>query len=640
MCGFVSAIALDCNARIDRSAVESAAALMRHRGPDSINFKHDAFFSFGHTRLNIVDANPRSNQPLMDVAGRVIVVFNGEIYNYRELRRELSARGSKFQTTSDTEVLVNAYIEWGDEMLSRLDGIFAFVIFDTRSNRAIAARDRLGVKPIYYRMRDDMIVLASEPKAIARAFATDITVDPATISAYLTFRDAIEPEQWDTGVRQLPPGHYLSISRGKVDVLRYWSLSDFEEAKTDQSNIASALGRAVRDQISADAPFGVLLSGGIDSSVLAREAFLESQKHPASSMRAYTASITDPHSDESAYAAEVAEYLNIPLAMVAVEPLISPDTLSTLTNFRDCPLGMHNEIAMYALARAVRSDAKILLCGEGADEGFGGYTRMFRLPFDAARARCFNRMPVVPREWMMNKFDIPPFSDANPMSLFFSRYGYFSQAEKAALMLPDVWRKIDGDSRLWTHVQERLSPVRDYPLFTQISYFFLVLHLPALLHMIDGVTMAASVEARVPFCDHRLIELALKLPHSLKLAWRSPLRHFAALFQRISEFSERADHGKVVIRDLYRGKLPPSVFARRKLGFPTPLRQWMWGQLRDLTYLMFERCSSPLWEYFDRRIIDDWLEQSRRGNDAPSRKLWMLMALGVFLQNRSSAAVY
>ncbi|ABD89403.1 asparagine synthase (glutamine-hydrolyzing) [Rhodopseudomonas palustris] len=638
MCGFVAAIALTDHASIDRRSVELATDLLGHRGPDASNLVHDSQFSFGHRRLSIIDLGARSDQPFSDPSESVTLVYNGEIYNYRELRRELAAKGAQFRTTGDTEVVLQAYLIWGDDLVHHLDGIFAFVLFDRRRRRALVVRDPLGVKPVYYARHGDILLVGSEPKAITAFNGFKVSLDAATISAFLTFRYAIEAEQWICGVLQLLPGHRLRVESGRVDNSAYWRVEAARPCVAGAEGVAAAIRHAVSSQLLSDVPVGLLLSGGVDSSVIAAAATVATEALGEPPLRAYTAALADSRCDETRYAAEVATHLNIPLTPVAVEPLVLRETVDMLVNCRDGPLGMHNEIAMFALASAVRRDAKVLLCGEGADETFAGYTRLFRLPFDIARIRGLSRLPAVVRGPLARAIDVPEFCPTDPMSLFFERYGYFSQHEKAELFRPEVWEAIDHDRRLWSYIDDRLRPSADRPLIDRIGHFFVGLHLPGLLGMIDGTTMAAGVEARVPFCDRRLVELALSLPQQDKIMWRSRLHGIRAAFQPIARFSEQADCSKVVIRRIYGESLPKNVTSRRKMGFPTPLRAWIWGQLAELRQDMLESAASPLFMYFREQPIRCWLEKSRRGDDGPSRKLWMLMTLGVFLSGLTHGA--
>jgi asparagine synthase (glutamine-hydrolysing) len=634
MCGFVAAIALAPGALIDRRAVERATELLYHRGPDATSVMHDNQFSFGHRRLRIIDLDKRSDQPFSD--HEVTLVYNGEIYNFRELRHELTDKGAQFRTTGDTEVVLQAYLAWGDDCVHHLEGIFAFVLFDRRQQRALVVRDHLGVKPVYYARHGDVLLVGSEPKVIMEFDEFNVSLDPATLSAFLTFRHAIESEQWVRGIHQLLPGCRLSVEADRLNLSAYWRADAIQRPYSEPEEFAVALRNAVRSQLVSDVPIGLLLSGGLDSSVIAVEATRAARMDNNFPLHSYTALFQEEKYNETHYAAEVAAHLDIPLRAVEIEPYVSRKTIEMLVCRRDAPLGMHNEIPMYALAAEVRRDAKVLICGEGADEALAGYTRLFRLPFDIERINRLAWLPVIARQHLARIMNIPETCPSDAMSLFFERYSYFSQAEKQALFRPEIWDMINHDSRLWTAVNARLSGCAGRPLFDRISHFFVGLHLPGLLGMIDGTTMAASVEARVPFCDRHLIEIAFALRQQDKLDWRSPLHRLSAILQPISRFSERADCGKVVVRRTYSGSLPKRTTTRRKMGFVTPLKAWIWGPLGELRQEMLESPSSPLFTYFREEPVRLWLEQSCRGDDKSSRKLWMLITLGVYLNRLSN----
>jgi asparagine synthase (glutamine-hydrolysing) len=630
MCGFVAAIALAPDVPIDRHAVERATDLLVHRGPDAGSVVHSQQFSFGHRRLSIIDTGQRSGQPFTTEGATLI--YNGEIYNFRDLKRGLMDKGVRFQTSGDTEVVLQAYLYWGDECVHHLNGIFAFVVYDQRKQRAFIARDHLGVKPVYYARHGDNFLVASEPKALAEFDRFGETPDPAVISAFLTFRYALETEQWIKGVNQLLPGHCISIEGGRPRLRQYWSADEVQQSNVRPEDYTDALSAAIEGQLVSDVPIGLLLSGGVDSSIVAFEASKAVRRGSCRPISSYTALFEEQARNEVGYAAEVAGQLAMPLHKVAINPRVSSSTVEKLVHCRDAPLGMHNEIAMYALALEARQSAKVLLCGEGADEALAGYTRLFRLPFDVQRMKCIAHMPAGLGQRLARALALPqtlPSDDA--MSFFFTRYSYFSQSEKQALFHPEIWKAIDGDSRLWAAVGDRLKASTKRPLFDRITQFFVSLHLPGLLGMVDGTTMAASVEARVPFCDRRLMELALGLRQKDKLQWRSPLHCLVACLQPITQFSEQADYGKAVLRHAYRAKLPQQTLTRRKMGFSTPLGAWIWGPLAELRQEMLESSGSPLFSYFRKDPLPLWMESSRRGDDESSRKLWMLMTLGVHL---------
>ncbi|WP_407114531.1 asparagine synthase (glutamine-hydrolyzing) [Bradyrhizobium sp. LMG 9283] len=627
ICGFIGRIT-------DKSVTERNLArcvqTLAHRGPDASGTCVTPSFAFAHRRLAIIDLDSRSNQPFFDEELGLAVTYNGEIYNYRDLRRDLLRRGYRFRTGSDTEVLCKAFACWGIDSLKRLRGMFAFAIHDQKTGTAFLVRDRLGIKPLYYARVDNGFVFASQPSAILHWPRVRSKRDPVGISSFLSYRAIFGERTLYADIRKLQPGTWLKITDQSHEHARWWDPARLDDS-VDCDSLDALIGSAVEEHLLADTPIAALLSGGLDSSVLA----FELSRHFAQSPTCFTGIVCDDVYDESPYAVEVAKSLKLPHVLVRLPGATSLDVVKRLTALRGHPIGMHNEAAMYLLARAVAHSHKVLLTGEGADEIFLGYSRIFRLPFDLRRQALLSALPNVIGRPARRRLGLPKF-ETREFEFFLARYTYFPQSEKMELAT-SAWRKdIVDDADLIDWMNNAYHSGGATP-DERIRHFFVRHHLPALLEMVDNTTMAAGVESRVPFTDHRIVALALRMSPSEHLRWKNLFAPIRAAFAPIEEFSETLDVSKAALRTLYRNRLPASVITRKKLGFPLPLGKWAIDQssapFRDLIF----GGSPAIADYLDIGALRRWYtSRSQAANDTFGKQLWLICNLEIFLRQLSS----
>lgn len=615
--------------------VLACTGVLGHRGPNARGVRTGRGFAFGHTRLAIIDLDHRADQPFEDPATGATITYNGEIYNHRELREELESSGYTFVTRSDTEVLLRVLLHWGEPGLSRLNGMFAFALHDPKSKQTLLVRDRIGVKPLYYVERPEGVLFASQLSALLAWPGVSSRADPIGISSFLSYRSVIGERTLIQGIRKLEPGRLARIRNGRLTIQRWWKPSvGFKEhgQRTEPEEIRFLIGDAVSQQLEADVPVATLLSGGLDSSILAYEISARSSRK----VTCFSAAVPFAGYNETSFAREVAQHLDLPHRVVDISCPTDIGAVSDLIRLRGHPLGMHNETAMYALAREVALEQKVVLSGEGADEIFAGYSRIFRLPFDKKRAAFLSRFPVSIRGPLASYWELP-IHQLDDMEMFLSRYSYFPLEEKLGLATSGWRRDMDEDSELNHHFAREFSESGD-SLFDRISNVFIGTHLPALLEMVDNTTMAAGLEARVPFTDHRLVEASLRLPPANKLAWKSVLAGLGAFLAPVSSFSERLDTSKVVLRELYRDVLPNSVINRSKMGFPLPLGEWASTDASlPFRNLLFGKAAPAVADYIDLGKLRQWYE--RRGttpDDAFGKQLWLICNLEIFLRQLTS----
>jgi asparagine synthase (glutamine-hydrolysing) len=603
---------------------------LAHRGPDDRGELRHGPVWLGHTRLAVLDPSDTAAQPMEYRDGDLALAYNGEIVNYQSLRGQLTRLGHRFRTTSDTEVLLAAYHQWGLDCLSRLAGMFAFALHDRRTGEVVLARDRLGVKPLYYGSADGRVAFCSQPAGVLDCLpALGRRLNPVALSSFLAFRQPLTEDTYFQGVRSLPPGHWLRVREGRCELGQWWRLG--QHPAEDLSGPLDALvGSVVRETSVSDVPLAVLLSGGLDSSVIA----CELSQGTGAELLTVTASVPGAGYNEVEEARATAHALG---ARHLTVPVSAQDYLAEaaeLTRLKGQPLGMHNEVALYLLAKAVKQHATVVMSGEGADELFSGYGRIFRLPFDARRLSVARQLPAPLRRRLLHAAGLSERDmGLDTLDLFLSRYSYWPAEERLPLYSDDMRAAVHEDKAVVAAVERSFAEVADEPLSRQLTHFFTTMHLRGLLDVMDTSFMAAGVEVRVPFTDHRIVGAAMALAERDRLRWRGPLAWARALGEPVARLSERRDITKYALRQAYRHRLPPDVTARRKLPFPVPLSRWLLEDRRaEVDGLLFGP-DARLPAVFDRDRLRGWAD-SLNGNssDTYGRRLWLLVGAELWLR--------
>ena len=484
MCG----ILYTDNRSISKPLFLKTLKLMHHRGPDTSNYYQtlDGVL-FGHNRLKILDLDDRSNQPFWSHDERYIIIFNGEIYNYQELARQFNI---KQKTTSDTELLIELYDLMGPKMLDYLNGMFAIVILDTLTNDLFVARDRLGIKPLYIAKSGKNITLASEIAAIINLMGK-IKFDEIGTRQYRKLRTFFNGHTMYSGVKLFPAGHYMF--NGKIQ--RYWELPQGEQSPPDDEELYELLKTSVNYRCISDVPIGSFLSGGLDSTIIA-----------ALAMKPHTWTVGFINNNEFKWAKLVAEHLHFDHSQILIDEKEFLSLAGSMIQKRKEPLSVPNEILIYKMTRSVKEKNTVILSGEGADELFFGYDRIFNWAME--------------NEWDIKQFD--------------KLYSYGSNDDIEIL-------------------EDILAPFMSYGKTIDIvAAFFQIAHLHGLLRRLDNATMLCSVEARVPFVDHRLVERMAGVPF---------------------EYRMNSSQVKAPLKRLFNELIPEEIIKRQKIGFPVPLHQ-------------------------------------------------------------------
>jgi asparagine synthase (glutamine-hydrolysing) len=615
MCGIAGLLNFDRQEPVDRNLVVAMTRAIAHRGPDAEGIWVEGPVGLGHRRLSIIDLSAAAEQPMVSDDGQLRIVYNGEIYNFRALRRTLQAQGYAFRTASDTEVILQAYRHYGMDFVTHLRGMFAFAIWDARQRVLLLARDRIGIKPLYYRVGGDYISFASELKSLLVDPRTPREVDPAALSDFLHLLSIPDPRSILKGVSKLEAGHMLVVRDGRVQDRQYWDVP--LHAAPRSISLADAcvefderFGDAVRSHLVADVPVGAFLSGGVDSSSVV--AFMG----PEASSGMHTYSVVfrgDDVFDEGPYARLVAErygtaHREIDLGAEA------GDFLPTMAWHCDEPFAVSSALGIYFLARAAREDGvKVVLTGDGGDEVFAGYTWKH---VDSSRAPMLNSRilhGVLARAGGIGQRLAPGLRLWRAMARgrgeperYIDAFACFRDIELVQFVQPDLWPRLQHEwsgnitARHYRSVAGQQQLTRK--LYTDMKSVLI----SEMLTKVDRLTMAAGIEARVPFLDHELVEWAFSLPNDLKL---------------------RDGEGKFLVKRALESRLPAEILYRPKAGFNLPLGKWLRSGLKEMVGDLLSRTTVARRGYFKPDVVSTMVDRHMKGGDDIGNRLFVLLML-------------
>ena len=617
MCGIAGLYYPATPKPVDPARIAAMIAAQAHRGPDGRDVWTAPGVGFGHLRLAIIDV-AGSPQPMHD--GALTLIYNGEIYNFAELRAELEAKGARFRTQGDSEVLLHGWRAWGPDMLSRLNGMFAFAIHDADRSQLFLARDRFGVKPLHYaELSDGALAFASELKGLIAHPLLRREIEPRAVEDYMALGYVPDDTCIVAGVKKLPAGNFLLVERGKpVPAPRRWWDLDFTQrakgsAKDLQAELVHHLRAGVRSRMVADVPLGAFLSGGVDSSAVVA---LMAEASPRA-VKTCTIGFDEADHDESAYAELIAKRF----ATDHRSRVVRSDDMAlidTLVAAFDEPFADASALATYQVCALARETVTVALSGDGADEAFAGYRR---LRFHAAEERVRGLFPARMRERLFGtlgryypKADWAPRAfRAKTTLLELASDGPSAYANAIGVTTPAMRSRLYTDSfrrALAGHAGEariietmRTAPARDGLDAAQYADFQ---HwLPGdILTKVDRTSMTVSLEAREPLLDHRLVEFAATLPASMRI---------------------RGGQGKWLMKKAMEPWLPKEVLYRPKMGFVTPVSAWLRGPLADQAAMLAK--SPVLGPWFDRMAVESMAEAHRTGRAEHGRTLWQLLML-------------
>ena len=621
MCGIVGMIQLDGKAP-DAALLHAMGDRIAHRGPDDLGTFVDGAVGLHHRRLSIIDL-ATGHQPM--TAGEVTVAFNGEIYNYLELRATLRGRGHEFTTASDTEVLLHAYLEHGLDFVHQLNGMFACLIYDGARRRVVVARDHFGIKPLYYHRGPRCLLYASEIKALLAHPSVRAQVAAPALEDYVTFQFTLGDSTLFRDVHKVEPAHLhvFDLATQELTVRRYWEPDYASRAAGKEAELVdelrSLLDDSVRLQMRSDVPVGTYLSGGLDSSAVTMLA----ARHAGEPLHTFTGAFDlGPQYDESRYARIVAAAAGATDTVVYATESEFVDLLPKLVWHMDEPAAGPGLFPQYVVAREARKHVKVCLGGQGADEIYAGYARYSIAYLEQALKAAINGTSeegaaAIPLEDVSRT--LSGLKDYQPLLQRFFSAGLFDPVERRYFRLID---RTEGALSLYSSdflgqygreaVFDRYAAVFNRPqtpsYFDRMTYFDMMTSLPALLQVEDRVSMAVSLESRVPLLDYRMVELMARIPAPVKF---------------------RSAEVKYLFKQVVGAYVPPQILARKdKMGFPVPLQQWARGKARDFFHdtLLSRACRER--GLYDMRAVAQLLEHDA----AYGRALWGLLQLELWHQ--------
>lgn len=606
MCGIAGKLFLDGQQPVDRDLIDWMLAVIAHRGPDGQGKYFSGPVGLGHRRLAIIDLST-GDQPMTNENGTIWLVYNGEIYNFPELREELIRKGHKFHSTSDTEVIIHLYEEYGTECVSRLRGMFAFALWDDTTKRLFLARDRVGIKPLYYVNTGKALLFASEIKALLCDPTVRREVDPATIHRFLSFLYLPGDQTLFQGIRKLEPGHYLIAQQGQVSCHRYWDLYFQPDGAGRDLNSAcdelrALMTKTVREHMISDVPVGVLLSGGVDSTIVLSCAVQETSKR----INTFTIGFEgEEFDDERPFARLVAERFGTEHHEMTISPGEFSGFLPAYVRHMEEPVCEAPAIALYYVSKLARQHVTVVLSGEGGDEAFGGYQTYRNLLLLERIKRVAGPLKGLLGTgvgWFGGINGFGKFKKYAPLcktplsAYYYSRVGtpfsYFN-LHREELCTPDFRASInDGsDARIIERLFQQVDGqgVTQHPL-NRMLYVDTKTWLPDdLLIKADKMTMANSLELRVPLLDHLVLEFAARLPANFKVkGWAT----------------------KRILKEAFKSRIPREVIERRKTGLPVPLRRWMRNDLAEFVRETLFSSRALGRGYFKKSAVEQLLQRN------------------------------
>lgn len=632
MCGFVG-FRSQRDFRTLRENLPEATSSLTHRGPDDAGlfFDESSGVGLGHRRLSVIDLSEAGRQPMSSDDGSVHIVYNGEVYNFREIRETLEKKGHGFKSTSDTEVILKSYIQWGIECLQRFVGMFSLAIWDSREKLFYLVRDRLGIKPLFYYFRDGTLLFASELKALMALKGFDRDIDPDSIPLFLHYQYVPAPKTIFRNTYKLLPGYYLAFNGDDLTATRYWAppdepqadLSTVNDEEQQLSRLDELLTEAVSLRLISDVPLGVLLSGGIDSSMVV--ALM--QKVSNSPVRTFSIGFDVEGYNEAPWAAKVADHLGADHTELYVTPREAMEVISGLPDIYDEPFADSSAIPTFLVCRLARSQVTVALSGDGGDEQFAGYVRYWTtqamahgfqrvfLPVRKSMAKILGAIPpgfvercYLPwRQILPQRFRVANFADKWQKLIHLMRQSETQDLYRMTICLwsEDEVLSLTGRGLTSGEYERIFEDTVDWPLLAQLMRVDQKTYLPdAMLTKVDRASMAVSLEVRVPLLDHRVVEYTARLSDNLKF---------------------RNGSGKYLLKKLLARYVPNHLFERPKMGFGVPIDRWLRNELKDLLldYLSPERLKKEA--LFDHTLVADRLKEHLSGQGNHQYRLWALL---------------
>lgn len=611
MCGIAGFFQFE-GMRPDKAVLQDMCDVITHRGPDEDGFYLDRYVGLGIRRLKIIDL-ATGQQPIHNEDETIWTVFNGEIYNFRELRAELQAKGHRFYTNVDTEVIVHLYEEYGEDFVEKLNGMFGIAIWDRRQDKLVLVRDRLGIKPLSYFLTDQKLVFGSEIKSLLIEGSLDQSISTSSLDSYLTYGYVPAPDSIFEGVRKLPPGHLLTYQNGKVHIRQYWDVPINVEDATYSENeykerCVDLLKVAVRRRLISDVPLGAFLSGGVDSgTIVGLMAQLMTQP-----VKTFSIGFEEEEFSELDDARIVSQHFGTDHTEFVVKP-DALELLPMLVESYDEPFADSSAIPTFYVSQLARQHVTVALSGDGGDELFGGYRRYV----NDARDNLWGGLPAWFRAGVLGGLgkQMPMFMRGKSYLHYISQSVERQYLQRISLcssemkshLLSNALKAGLGKTDSVNWAEEFMNKVNGKELLPKMLYSDLKTYLPYdLLTKVDVASMAHSLEVRVPFLDHEFVEFAARIPPGLKI---------------------RGNTTKYILKQAMAGIVPPNVLQKRKQGFAVPLARWFRRELKDFSFDVLTSRTFKGRGWFANEAVEKMLARHQEGTADYSAIIWSLIFL-------------
>lgn len=623
MCG-IAGIISKSKQHDNSSYLHAMTDALSHRGPDDSGYyetydNDGNYIGLGHRRLAIIDIES-GKQPISDHSETLHLVFNGEIYNFEEIKKNLISKGYKFETSSDSEVIVYAYQEYGERCVEKFRGMFAFAIWDTNRNRLFIARDRFGKKPLFYTIIDGDFYFSSEIKSFNTLPNFQGVVNEASIQDYLVYRYMPQPQTFYKGVSKINPGSYAIFEKGQLHQSTYYCPADkyplkvFEEARDALSTFKETLDEAVQLRMISDVPFGAFLSGGIDSTAVV--ALMTN--HSSMPVKTFSVGFKESNYSELKYAESVAKHFKTEHHELVVSHEQIIEHLPGMVKYRDGPVCEPSDIPIYLLSLEASRSVKMVLTGEGSDEILGGYpkhtferyTKYYQyLPRPIRHFVFQNIVNLLPYGFRRAKTALATLNTDDPVERLPRWFGALGFAEVKKILKPSYHGSKNKENRQF-ETDATNSSLRKILYFDQTSW------LPDnLLERGDRMTMAASIEARMPFMDHKLAEFVSSLPDKYRV---------------------RGKQTKWILRETMKGLVPEEILNRPKVGFRLPVNEWFQGKMKDYLHEQLFGQDSISSKFYVKKSLGRIFSEHTKGRQNHEKLLWTLLNLELWLKESES----
>jgi asparagine synthase (glutamine-hydrolysing) len=647
MCGILGQIAIKGNLKFNKSKFIKCLSYLNHRGPDDEGYQVYPGAILGHKRLSILDLSKNGHQPMVSSDGNYVIIFNGEIYNFDELKRDLIRKKYTFSSKSDTEVLLYGLIDQGPSFVKKCNGMFAFAFYDVKKKTTYIFRDRIGIKPLFYSIYNNKITFSSNVKSIHKLNDMKKKIDLESVSAFLAFRQPIENKTFFENIQSLEPGCYIEIKNNNLKIKKYWKLEKFflrkyrnKKKNFFKKKIKTLLNSSVNYRLISDVKVASLLSGGLDSSIISA---IVNDSHKENFL-SYSIGYKYSGYNEFKYSKLVAKKLNMQHRIIVSSPMNYFKDMKKLISVKGQPLTIPNEVAQYQLCKKIKKKATVILSGSGADELFCGYGRIFSSVED------YKKLEIISTNNKHEKYDIflknifkryKKIKFKNYLDHFLTIYPYMDM-ELRKKILSKKFNHIKINKNINGYFKKIFKMIKNKNYYDKMQFCFQKFHLRGILEREDLSSMAASTELRVPFLDHRIIEFAAKIPNKLKI--RELKNNFNLTSDKTSEIN---DITKYILRKTYEKKIPKQILNRKKIGFPIPLHKWL--KKKNIQKIIFSTLLSSKSKkrgLFNLNFIKELLKDNSYSNfDGDSRvyqtsiaaKLWMCFNLECFFLDQDES---